>query len=113
METVMSVGLRLCALEFTREQLQPLSYLAVTGLLPDSFPRAMWVQAVRRSFSSQEAGTCVDRDEWDETRQVLALVDTAIYSLWFRLMGQLYGLGVLPPCPDGDFPLRILVHLES
>ena len=44
METVMSVGLRLCALEFTREQLQTLSYLAVTGLLPDSFPRAMWVQ---------------------------------------------------------------------
>ena len=51
METVMSVGLRLCALEFTGEQLETPSYLAVTGLLPGSFPRAMWVQAVLRSFT--------------------------------------------------------------
>ena len=57
METVMSVGLRLRALEFTREQLKTLSYLAVTGLLPGSFPRAMWLHAVLRSFSSQEVAT--------------------------------------------------------
>ena len=50
MGMVMSVGLRLCALEFTLEQLQTLSYLTVTGLLPGSFPHQLWVQAVQRSF---------------------------------------------------------------
>ena len=34
MGMVMSIGLRLCALEVTLEQLQTLSYLTVTGLLP-------------------------------------------------------------------------------
>ncbi len=34
MEIIMSVGLRLCALEFTSAQLQTLSYFSVTGLLP-------------------------------------------------------------------------------
>ena len=40
MEIVMSVGLRLCTLEFTPAQ------LSVSGLLPDSFPHHQWVQAV-------------------------------------------------------------------
>ena len=50
METVMSVGLRLCALEFTSEQLKVLAYLSVSGLLPDSFPHSRRVKAVQRSL---------------------------------------------------------------
>ncbi len=46
----MSVGLRLCALEFTSKQLKILAYLSESGLLPETFPHGRWVLAVQRSF---------------------------------------------------------------
>ena len=55
LETVMSVGLRLCALEFTAKQLNILAYLSMSGLLPETFPHERWVLAVQRSFLTQEA----------------------------------------------------------
>ena len=50
LETVMSVGLRQCALEFSAKQLNILSYLTMSGLLPETFPHERWVLAVQRSF---------------------------------------------------------------
>ena len=85
METVMSVGLRLCALEFTTQQLKTLAYLAVTGLLPESFPHALWARAIQRSFCSQEVALCENRTDWEDTRQILALVNTG-----FSYCGILY-----------------------
>ena len=49
MDVVMTVGLRLCALEFTSEQLKLLAYMCFSGVLPESFPHAQWVSAVFRS----------------------------------------------------------------
>ena len=82
MEMVMSVGLRLCALEFTAQQLKTLAYLSVTLLLPETFPHALWVLAVQRSFCSQEvAAVCVNNTEWEDARQILALVKTATVTV--------------------------------
>ena len=81
METVMSVGLRLCALEFTSAQLKVLAYLSVSGLLPDSFPHTRWVMAVQRSFCTQEAAVCTCGAEWEEVRRILELVRTANVTL--------------------------------
>ena len=112
METVMTVGLRLCALEFTSRQLKVLAYLAVSGLLPESFPHTRWVMAVQRSFSTQEAAVCRCSAEWEEVRRILELVRTANVTvessngttLWTRD-------SVCAPVPQEDeYPLRLLVH---
>ena len=112
METVMSVGLRLCALEFSSAQLKILAYLCLSGLLPDSFPHARWVMAVQRSFCTQEAAVCTCGAEWEEVRQILEQVCTANVTL-----ESLHGTTLwtrssvcLPEPLDDEFPLRLLVH---
>ena len=103
MEAVMSVGLRLCALEFTSEQLKVLAYLSVSGVLPKSFPHSRWVMAVHRSFCTQEAAICTCGAEWEEVRRILEHGTT----LWTRD-------SVCFPEPQADeFPLRLLVHPET
>ena len=77
----MSVGLQLCALEYTAKQLNTLSYLALTGLLPVNFPHERWILAVQRSFLSQEAAVCTTRSQWDEVRQILQSVRTATVTV--------------------------------
>ena len=96
METVMSVGLRLCALEFTSKQLKVLAYLSVSELLPDSFPHGRWVLAVQRSFCTQKAAVCTSSAEWEEVR-ILELVQTPM-SQWNRQVAQLSGLGIVSVC---------------
>ena len=59
----MSVGLRLCALEFTSKQLKVLAHLSVSRLLPDGFPHARWVMAVQKSFCTQEIFFCAQPNE--------------------------------------------------
>ena len=112
MEKVMTVGLRLCALEFTSKQLKVLAYLTVSGLLPESFPHSRWVMAVQRSFSTQEAAVCKGSAEWEDVRRILELVQTANVTvessngttLWTRD-------SVCVPVPQEDeYPLRLLVH---
>ncbi len=95
METVMSVGLRLCALEFTPQQLKTLAYLAVTGLLPDSFPHAMWVQAVQRSKGpfALRKWQCVRIELNGMTLGRCLNWLTLFLSLWYPLLASLYGLG--------------------
>ena len=115
LETVMSVGLRLCALEFTAKQLNILAYLSMSGLLPETFPHEWWVLAVQRSFFTQEAAVCATRGEWEEVRQILGLVQTAIVTvessegttLWTR------DSVCLPTPQDDEFPLRLLVHPKT
>ena len=115
MEAVMSVGLRLCALEFTSVQLKTLAYLALTGLLPDNFPHKRWALAVQKSFCTQEAAVCTCVTEWEEVRLILEQVLTANVTvessqgttLWTRD-------SVCFPDPQQDeFPLRLLVHPET
>ena len=77
METVMSVGLRLCALEYTAKQLNILAYLSMSGLLPVTFPHERWVLAVQRSFFTQEVAVCSNQKKWEEIRQILEVVQTA------------------------------------
>ena len=115
METVMSVGLRLCALEFTSKQLKVLAYLSVSGLLPDSFPHARWVMAVQRSFCIQEAAVCTCGAEWEEVRRILQLVSTANVTLESSHGTTLWTRDsvCLPEPQDDEFPLRLLVHPET
>ena len=67
MDVVLTVGLRLCALEFSSEQLKLLAYMCLSGVLPESFPHTQWVSAVFRSFSTQEAAICTCVAELEET----------------------------------------------
>ena len=111
----MSVGLRLCAIEFTSRQLKVLAYLTVSELLPESFPHTRRVMAVQRSFCTQEAAVCTCSAEWEEVRRILELVRTANVTveslsgttLWTRD-------SVCVPVPqDDEFPLRLLVHPKA
>ena len=69
---------------------------------------------VQRSFCSQEVAVCANRTEWDDTRQMLELVDTVSvtvvsatgFTLWTR------GSVTWPELQDKDFSLRLLVHPE-
>ena len=115
MEAVMSVGLRLCALEFTSEQLKVLAYLSVSGVLPESFPHSRWVMAVFRSFCTQEAAICTCGAEWEEVRRILEQIRTADVTLESAHGTTLWTRdSVCFPEPQADeFPLRLLVHPET
>ena len=115
MDVVMTMGLRLCALEFSSEQLKLLAYMCLSGVLPESFPHAQWVSAVFRSFSTQEAAICTCVAEWEEIRRMLEQVCTANLTLvsiqgvtlWTR------NSVCFPEPQSNDFPLRLLVHPET
>ena len=108
----MSVGLRLCALEFTSKVL---AYLTVSGLLPDSFPHARWVMAVQRSFCIQEAAVCTCGAEWEEVRRILELVSTANVTLESSHGTTLWTRNsvCLPEPQDDEFLLRLLVYPKT
>ena len=63
LDVVMTVGLHLCALELTDQQLDTLACLALAGLLPEFFPFERWVLAVKKSFLSQEIVVCSTRGQ--------------------------------------------------
>ena len=115
METVMSVGLRLCALEFMSKQLNILAYLSMSVLLPETFPHGRWVLAVQRSFFTQEAAVCATRAEWEEVRQILELVQTATVTVEPSVGATLWTRDsvCLPTPQDDEFPLRLLVHPKT
>ena len=54
LEVVMTVGLHLCALEMTDQQVDTLACIALAGQLPEFFPLQQWICAVKKSFMSQE-----------------------------------------------------------
>ena len=114
-ETVMSVGLRLCALEYTAKQLNILAYLSMSGLLPVTFPHERWVLAVQRSFFTQEAAVCANRKEWAEIRQILEVVQTATVTVESSVGTTLWTRDSvsLPTPQDDEFPLRLLVHPKT
>ena len=111
----MSVGLRLCALEYSAKQLNILSYLTMSGLLPETFPHEKWVLAVQRSFLTQEAAVCTSSSQWEEVRQILELVQTATVTVESAGGTTLWTKdSVCLRTPQNDeFPLRLLVHLPT
>ena len=68
LEVVMTVGLHLCALEMTDQQVDTLACIALAGQLPEFFPLLQWSYAVKKSFMSQEVVTCANRDQWNASR---------------------------------------------
>ena len=66
LEVVMTVGLHLCALEMTDQQVDTLACIALAGQLPEFFPIQQWICAVKKSFLSQEVVTCATRAQWNE-----------------------------------------------
>ena len=110
LEAVMTVGLHLCALEMTDQQLDTLACIALAGQLPEFFPLQQWISAVKKSFLSQEVVTCATRAQWNEVCTMLQAVNTTEISLrskngttlWTRASPRL-------PIPVGDeFPLQVL-----
>ena len=57
----MTVGLHLCALELTDQQLDTLACIALAGQLPEFFPLRHWICAVKKSFLSQERHHIMDQ----------------------------------------------------
>ena len=110
LEVVMTVGLHLCALEMTDQQLDTLACIALAGQLPEFFPLQQWISAVKKSFLSQEVVTCATRAQWNEVCTMLQAVNTTEISLrskngttlWTRASPRL-------PIPvDNEFPLQVL-----
>ena len=110
LEVVMTVGLHLCALEMTDQQLDTLACIALAGQLPEFFPLKQWISAVKKSFLSQEVVTCATRAQWNEVCTMLQAVNTTeIFlrskngtTLWTRASPRL-------PIPvDDEFPLQVL-----
>ena len=81
LEVVMTVGLHLCALEMTDQQVDTLACIALAGQLPEFFPLMQWISAVKKSFLSQEVVTCVTRAQWNEVCTMLQAVNTTEISL--------------------------------
>ena len=81
LEVVMTVGLHLCALEMTDQQLDTLACIALAGQLPEFFPLQQWICAVKKSFLSQEVVTCATRAQWNEVCTMLQEVNTTEISL--------------------------------
>ena len=110
LEVVMTVGLHLCALEMTDQQLDTLACIALAGQLPEFFPLQQWISAVKKSFLSQEVVTCATPAQWNEVCTMLQAVNTTEISLrskngttlWTRASPRL-------PIPvDDEFPLQVL-----
>ena len=110
LDVVMTVGLHLCALELTDQQLDTLACLALAGLLPEFFPFEHWVLAVKKSFLSQEIVVCSTRGQWDEVREILQSVNTAEIILKSKNGATLWTKASpsLPIPLDDEFPLRVL-----
>ena len=111
LDVVMTVGLQLCALELTDQQLDTLAFLALAGLLPEFFPYEHWVLAVRKSFLSREIVVCYTRGQWEEAREILQSVSTAEIILKSKNGATLWtkASACLPIPLDDEFPLRVLV----
>ena len=76
LEVVMTVGLHLCALEMTDQQVDTLACIALAGQLPEFFPLQQWICAVKKSFLSQEVVTCATRAQWNEVCTMLQEVNS-------------------------------------
>ena len=110
LEVVMTVGLHLCALEMTDQQLDTLACIALAGQLPEFFPLQQWISAVKKSFLSQEVVTCATRAQWNEVCTMLQAVNTTEISLRSKNGTTLWTrAGPRLPIPvDNEFPLQVL-----
>ena len=110
LEVVMTVGLHLCALEMTDQQLDTLACIALAGQLPEFFPLQQWICAVKKSFLSQEVVTCATRAQWNEVCTMLQEVNTTEISLRSKNGTTLWTRAspCLPTPVDDAFPLQVL-----
>ena len=110
LEVVMTVGLHLCALEMTDQQLDTLACIAFAGQLPEFFPLQQWICAVKKSFLSQEVVTCATRAQWNEVCTMLQAVNTTEISLRSKTGTTLWTRAspCLPTPVDDAFPLQVL-----
>ena len=110
LEVVMTVGLHLCALEMTDQQVDTLACIALAGQLPEFFPLLEWSYAVKKSFMSQEVVTCANRDQWDEVCTMLQEVSNTELSLRSKNRTTLWTRAnpCLPTPEDDAFPLQVL-----
>ena len=109
LDVVMTVGLQLCALELTDQQLDTLACLALAGLLPEFFPHERWVLAQEVLPLS---GNCGLFHPWsmEEVREILQSVSTAEIILKSKNGATLWtkASASLPIPLDDEFPLRVL-----
>ena len=110
LEVVMTVGLHLCALEMTDQQVDTLACIALAGQLPEFFPLQQWICAVKKSFLSQEVVTCATRAQWNEVCTMLQEVNTTEISLRSKNGTTLWTRAspCLPTPVDEAFPLQVL-----
>ena len=110
LEVVMTVGLHLCALEMTDQQVDTLACIALAGQLPEFFPLQQWTYAVKKSFMSQEVVTCATRAQWNEVCTMLQEVNTTELSLRSKNGTTLWTRAspCLPTPEDDAFPLQVL-----
>ena len=109
LEVVMTVGLHLCALEMTDQQVDTLACIALAGQLPEFFPIQQWICAVKKSFLSQEV-VCATRAQWNEVCTMLQEVNTTEISLRSKNGTTLWTRAspCLPTPVDEAFPLQVL-----
>ena len=110
LEVVMTVGLHLCALEMTNQQVDTLACIALAGQLPEFFPLLQWTYAVKKSFMSQEVVTCATRAQWNEVCTMLQEVNNTELSLRSKNGTTLWTRAspCLPTPEDDAFPLQVL-----
>ena len=115
LEVVMTVGLHLCALEMTDQQVDTLACIALAGQLPEFFPLLEWSYAVKKSFMSQEVVTCANRDQWNEVCTMLQEVSNTELSLRSKNGTTLWTRAnpCLPTPEDDAFPLQVLTPPPS
>ena len=114
LEVVMTVGLHLCALEMTDQQVDTLACIALAGQLPEFFPLLEWSYAVKKSFMSQEVVTCANRDQWNEVCTMLQEVSNTELSLRSKNGTTLWTKAnpCLPTPEDDAFPLQVKQRLR-
>ena len=110
LEVVMTVGLHLCALEMTDQQVDTLACIALAGQLPEFFPLLQWTYAVKKSFMSQEVVTCATRAQWNEVCTMLQEVNNTELSLRSKNGTTLWTRAspCIPTPEDDAFPLQVL-----
>ena len=110
LDVMITVGLQLCALELTDQQLDTLAFLALVGMLPEFFPHEHWVLAIRKSFLSREIVVCSTRGQWEEVREIFQSVSTTEIILKSKNGATLWTKATVSlPIPlDNEFPLRVL-----
>ena len=113
---VMTVGLHLCALEMTDQQVDTLACIALAGQLPEFFPLQQWICAVKKSFLSQEVVTCAKPGPQQIrgccTSFTYITNEIASYKGHFGPDEHDYSHWMALDLPHGSYALRVLLFIR-